>query len=137
MTAWFPFSEFSLRITRGPGCGRDSFLLVLFCGPSALQVTWAIFAPVTIVPLVGDRFVDPTIVGRLRGGGEAPSGNMRSLYRPQVFSSLLRCLAPLPMRTLEALNGWTAALLNAIVQVYNGFRLRRGSMSYYTRTCEE
>lgn len=56
--------------------------------------------------------------------------DMRNLYRPQVFSSLLRCILPLPMRMLGVLNGWSAALLNAIVQVYNGHRLREGSQAY-------
>jgi O-antigen/teichoic acid export membrane protein len=140
----------------------------------------------TIIPLVGERFADPEIVGayvaaakhhrdriffllspfaavcfwllgrkhhwslhiqllllvsvlvQLYFGGRvsyysAPlmlRGDMRKLYRPQVFSALLRCLAPLPMRLVGALNGWSAALLNAVVQVYNSIRLRRSSLPY-------
>jgi O-antigen/teichoic acid export membrane protein len=57
-------------------------------------------------------------------------GDLRKLYRPQVFSALVRCLAPLPMRLIGALNGWTAALLNALVQVYNSIKLRRGCQPY-------
>ncbi len=140
----------------------------------------------TIVPLVGDRFADPSIVGayvaaakhhrdrvffllspfaaicfwllgrkhhwdlhiqlllllslliQLYFSGRASyyaaplmlQRNMRELYGPQVFSALVRCAAPLPMRALGVLNGWTAALLNAIAQVYNSFRLRRASLPY-------
>jgi O-antigen/teichoic acid export membrane protein len=56
--------------------------------------------------------------------------DMTKLYRPQVLSAVLRCVAPWPMLVFGALNGWTAALLNALVQVYNSARLRRSSRPY-------
>ncbi len=56
--------------------------------------------------------------------------DLRKLYRPQVFSALLRCVAPLPMRAVGALNGWSAALLNALAQVYNSIKLQRASLPY-------
>ena len=56
--------------------------------------------------------------------------DMRRLYRPQTWSALLRCAAPLPMRAAKVLNGWTAALLNAVTQVYNSAKLRHGSLPY-------
>jgi len=140
----------------------------------------------TIVPLVGERFADPNVVGayvaaakhhrdrifflfspiaavcffalaykhhwswhiqvllvasvliQLYFGGRASyysaplmlRRDLRKLYRPQVFSALLKCVAPLPMRVIGALNGWSAALLNAVAQVYNSIRLRRSSLPY-------
>jgi len=140
----------------------------------------------TIVPLVGERFADPVVVGsyvaaarhhrdriffllspfaalcfwllgrkhhwdlhiqflllvsvliQLYFSGRASyysaplvlQREMGKLYRPQVLSAIVRCAAPLPMRALGALNGWTAALLNALVQVYNSTKLRNASLPY-------
>jgi O-antigen/teichoic acid export membrane protein len=61
-------------------------------------------------------------------------GDLQHLYRPQVFSALLRCVAPLPMRVVGILNGWTAAALTALTQVYNSIRLRSGALPYI---CEQ
>jgi hypothetical protein len=56
--------------------------------------------------------------------------DMKKLYRPQVFSAFLRSVAPLLMRVAGVLNGWSAALLNALVQVYNSIRLKSSSLAY-------
>ncbi len=140
----------------------------------------------TIVPLVGERFADPGIVGgyvaaakhhrdrifflfspiaaisffalghkhhwswyeqlllvasilvQLYFGGRASyysvplmlHGEMRKLYRPQVVSAVLKCLAPFPLEILGALNGWTSAWLNAANQIWNSFKFRRASQPY-------
>lgn len=56
--------------------------------------------------------------------------DLSGLYRPQVFSALFRCVAPLPMQAIGVLNGWSAALLNAVVQVYNSIRFHRDGLPY-------
>jgi len=140
----------------------------------------------TIVPLVGERFADPEVVGayvaaakhhrdriffilspvaavsfwllgrkhhwswqaqllllvsvliQLYFSGRASyysaplmlRRDLQRLYHPQVFSAFLRCLAPLPMRAVGALNGWSAAFVNAAAQVYNSVKLQRASLPY-------
>lgn len=56
--------------------------------------------------------------------------DLPKLYRPQAFSALLKCLLPLPMRAIGVLNGWSAALINALTQVYNSIQLQRASLPY-------
>lgn len=140
----------------------------------------------TIVPLVGERFADPSVVGSYVAAAKhhrdriflllspfsavcfyflgrkhhwslhvqllllgsvliqlyfsgrtayysAPlmlRRDLPKLYKAQVFSAVFRCLAPLPMRVMGALNGWSAALLNAVTQIYNSARLQRASSLY-------
>jgi O-antigen/teichoic acid export membrane protein len=54
-------------------------------------------------------------------------GRLRGYYAPQTFSALGRLVAYVGLRTVGALNSWTAAGLNAVNTVVNGKLLGRES----------
>ena len=57
-------------------------------------------------------------------------GQLNKLYVPQVVSGAFKCVAPVLMAPLGALNAWTASMLNGGMQVFNSLKLRKTSRPY-------